>query len=263
LTQDATNGQFSPVRGRTALVTGGASGIGLAVATHLAEHGAHVVVSDLPGERLERVRTAIDGVTCFAADLTVTRSAHELSAAAGAVDILVNNAGLQHVAPIQEFSEERWSALISVMLTAPFLLIRDLIPGMYARGWGRVINVASVHGLVASPFKSAYIAAKHGLIGLTKTVALEAAAHSSDVTAHAICPSYVRTPMVEGQVEEQARAHGIRSDQVIDQVLLHQNAIKRLIAPEEVASVVEFLCRDGAWSMTGGVITMDAGWLAH
>ncbi len=259
----ATDGLHSPVHGRRALVTGAASGIGLAVATHLHQQGSHVVLSDLPGERLEKVGARLEGSTVIAADLSVAGETNRLARQAGDVDILVNNAGLQHVSPVEEFDEEQWTLLIDVMLTAPFLLIKDLIPGMYERGWGRIINVASVHGLVASPFKAAYVSAKHGVIGLTKTVALEAAAHSPDVTVHAICPSYVRTPMVEGQVEAQAKSHGIGSDQVLDQVLLQQNAVKRLIAPEDVASVVEFLCRDGAWSMTGGVITMDAGWLAH
>jgi 3-hydroxybutyrate dehydrogenase len=259
----SADGQHSPVRGRRALVTGAASGIGLAVAAHLHRQGAQLVLSDLPGEGLQRAAAGLRGATALPADLSEPAEVDRLAGAAGAVDILVNNAGLQHVSPIEDFAEERWTVLLGVMLTAPFMLIKRLIPGMYERGWGRIINVASVHGLVASPFKAAYISAKHGLLGLTKTVALEAAAHSPEVTVHAICPSYVRTPMVEGQVEAQARSHGIGNDEVLDRVLLQQNAVKRLIAPEDVASVVEFLCREGAWSMTGGVITMDAGWLAH
>ena len=249
--------------GRTALVTGAASGIGLAIAVHLHQQGAHVVLNDLPGAPLESVAARLSESTAVPADLSVDGETERLARQAGPVDILVNNAGLQHVSAIEDFDGAKWTLLLDVMLSAPFRLTKVLIPGMYERGWGRIINVASVHGLVASPFKSAYISAKHGLIGLTKTVALEAAMRSPDVTVHAICPSYVRTPMVEDQVEAQARTHGIGNAEVIDQVLLQQNAIKRLIAPEDIAEVVEFLCRDGAWSMTGGVITMDAGWLAH
>lgn len=259
----SSDGHHSPVRGRRALVTGAASGIGLAIATHLHQQGARVVLSDLPGERLSKLATHLAGAEVIAADLADGAETRRLSREAGAVDILVNNAGVQHVSPVEEFDEEKWSQLLEVMLTAPFLLIKELLPGMYERGWGRIINVASVHGLVASPFKAAYVSAKHGLLGLTKTVALEAAAHSPDVTVHAICPSYVRTPMVEDQVEAQARTHGIGNDEVLDRVMLQQNAIKRLIPPEDIAAVVEFLCRDGAWAMTGGVVTMDAGWLAH
>ena len=179
------------------------------------------------------------------------------------MDILVNNAGLQHVSPIEEFDESRWDRIQAVMLTAPFLLIKALIPGMYARGWGRIVNIASVHGLVASPYKAAYVSAKHGLLGLTKTVALEAGARCPDVSVHAICPSYVRTPLVENQIADQARSHGIAESEVVEKVLLTRNAVKRLIEPDDVARAVEFLCGEAAWSMTGAVLTMDAGWLAH
>jgi 3-hydroxybutyrate dehydrogenase len=256
-------GAASPVEGRRALVTGAASGIGLAVAQHLAARGARVTMSDLEGERLAGAVAATPGATAVAADLARRDDVHRLAEEAGEVDILVNNAGLQHVSPIQEFDEARWDLVQAVMLTAPFLLIKGLIPGMYARDFGRVINIASVHGLVASPFKAAYVSAKHGLVGLTKTVALEAGERTSRVTVHAICPSYVRTPLVEGQVEAQARTHGIGPDEVLDKVMLTRNAVKRLIEPEEVARCVEFLCRDEAWTMTGAALTLDAGWLAH
>ena len=253
---------MSVVAGRRALVTGAASGIGLAVARHLAGCGAEVVASDLPGETLEAVAEEL-GASAVAADLSDRADVQALAADAGDVDILVNNAGLQHVSPIESFDEASWDRILAVMLTAPFLLTKALIPGMYARGWGRIVNVASVHGLVASPFKSAYVAAKHGLVGLTRTVALEAGPRCPDVTTHAICPSYVRTALVEGQIADQARAHGISEEEVLEKVMLTANAVKRMIEPEDVARAVEFLCGPAAWSMTGGVLTMDAGWLAH
>jgi 3-hydroxybutyrate dehydrogenase len=253
------------LEGRRALVTGAASGIGLAIATHLADLGAKVTVVDLPGDRLSA--TGIDHSAAIGVDLSDRAQVRELAAgvdqALGPVDILVNNAGLQHVSPIEDFDEAKWDLIQAVMLTAPFLLIKAVLPGMYARDWGRVINIASVHGLIASPYKSAYIAAKHGLIGLTKTVALEAGARSKNITAHAVCPSYVRTPLVEGQVADQAKIHGIPESEVLEKVMLTQNAIKQLIDPSDVARAVEFLCSDMAWTMTGSVLTMDAGWLAH
>jgi 3-hydroxybutyrate dehydrogenase len=248
---------------RVALVTGAASGIGLAVARHLAARGAEVTFVDLPGPKLEEAAASSARSRAIGADLSDRDDIHRLLEEVGPVDILVNNAGLQHLSPIEEFPEERWDQLVAVMLTAPFLLIRQLIPAMYERGWGRIINIASVHGIVASPYKSAYVAAKHGVIGLTRTVALEAAARCPDVTIHAISPSYVRTPLVEKQIADQARVHGIPEDEVVEKVLLAQNAVKRLIEPHEVAEMVAFLCRNEAWSMSGAVLTMDAGWLAH
>jgi 3-hydroxybutyrate dehydrogenase len=250
------------LRGRRALVTGAASGIGLAVARRLAAAGAEVVAADLPGARLEAVAAEL-GATAAGADLSDPVEVRRLAGAAGDVDILVNNAGLQHVSPIEDFDESRWDLILAVMLTAPFLLCRALLPGMYGRGWGRVVNIASVHGLVASPFKSAYVSAKHGLVGFTKVLALEGAQRSADVTAHAIAPSYVRTPLVEGQVADQARTHGIAETEVLERVLLSRNAVKRLIEPEDVAAAVEWLCGPAAWTMTGSVLTMDGGWLAH
>jgi 3-hydroxybutyrate dehydrogenase len=257
-----TNDQRGMIPKR-ALVTGAASGIGLAIGRDLAGRGLEVVFVDLPGERLEIAAAGMAGAVAVGADLSHRDDLRRLLFQVGRVDILVNNAGLQHVSPVEEFPEDRWDLIVAVMLTAPFLLTKALLPGMYERGWGRIINIASVHGLVASPFKGAYVSAKHGLLGLTKTVALEAAERSSNVTAHAICPSYVRTPLVEKQIADQARLHGIPETEVLERILLARNATKRLIEPQEVAEAVAFLCRDEAWSMNGSIMTLDAGWLAH
>lgn len=251
------------LRGKRALVTGAASGIGLAIVRELHAQGAHVIASDVSADRLDDVLAALPGVERIAADLSVRPAVDALATAAGPIDVLVNNAGLQHVSPIESFEPAKWDLLLQVMLTAPFTLIRASLPGMYERQWGRIINVASVHGLIASPFKSAYVSAKHGLLGLTKTVALEAGARCPDLTVNAICPSYVRTPLVEKQIADQARVHGIAPAQVLEKVMLTRNAIKRLIEPEDVAQLVTFLCRREAWSITGTAQTMDAGWLAH
>ena len=256
-------GLDTPLQGKRALVTGAASGIGRAVAQHLSQLGAQVVFSDVNTEALGVSTAGLNGASVITADLAVPSQVERLAREAGAVDILVNNAGLQHVNPIESFEVEKWDRLLAVMLTAPFLLTRSLIPGMYERGWGRIVNVASVHGLVASPYKAAYVAAKHGLLGLTKTVALEAAARGGNVSVSAVCPSYVRTPLVEKQIVDQARIRGIAESDVLEDVLLERNAVKRLIEPEEVARAVGFLCADSAWSMTGAALTLDAGWLAH
>jgi 3-hydroxybutyrate dehydrogenase len=251
------------LEGRRALVTGAASGIGLAIARELAREGARVLMSDVSETALAEVARDVRGARTMVANLASREDVKRLAAEAGEIDVLVNSAGLQNVSPVDEFDEAKWDLLLEVMLTAPFLLIRSLIPGMYARSWGRVFNVGSVHSLVASPYKSAYVSAKHGLVGLTKTVALEAAARSKNVTVNAICPSYVRTPLVEKQIADQARVHGVDESEVVSRILLTQNAVKRLIEPEEVGKYVAFLCRDEAWSVTGAAITMDSGWLAH
>jgi len=251
------------LEGKRALVTGAASGIGLAIVRELHAQGAVVVATDVSADRLADALGALDRVERIAADLSQKQAVDALAQAAGHVDVLVNNAGLQHVSPIESFDPAKWDLLLQVMLTAPFMLIRGLLPGMYERKWGRIINVASVHGLIASPFKSAYVAAKHGILGLTKTVALEAGARCPDITVNAICPSYVRTPLVEKQIADQARAHGIPEAEVVEKVMLTRNAIKRLIEPEEVAQLASFLCRREAWSITGSAQTMDAGWLSH
>jgi 3-hydroxybutyrate dehydrogenase len=251
------------LQGKVALVTGAGSGIGRAIAEVFAREGARVVVHDLHPEA-RAVAQAIDGV--FAqADLSspalVQQLATEALGVAGRVDILVNNAGFQHIAPVDEFPEEIWSRMLQVMLTAPFQLTKYLLPGMKQQRWGRIINVASVHGQVASPFKSAYITAKHGLLGLTKTVALEVGGHG--ITANAICPAYVRTPLVEGQIAAQSRSRGIPEAQVVEQVMLEPAAIKRLIEPEEVAELALFLASDRAGAITGVAHNIDLGWTAR
>jgi len=251
------------LEGKRALVTGAASGIGLAIVHELHARGAHVVATDVSADRLADALASLARVDRIPADLSQKPAVSALAAAAGPIDVLVNNAGLQHVSPVESFDPAKWDLLLQVMLTAPFMLIQALLPGMYERKWGRILNVASVHGLIASPFKSAYVSAKHGILGLTKTVALEAGARCPDITVNAICPSYVRTPLVEKQVADQARVHGIPEAEVIEKVMLSRNAIKRLIEPEEVAQLASFLCRREAWSITGSAQTMDAGWLAH
>ncbi|MDP3158244.1 MAG: 3-hydroxybutyrate dehydrogenase [Archangium sp.] len=248
---------------KRALVTGAASGIGLAIVHEFHAQGMQVIASDMSATRLAEVYGALPAVRCLAADLSKQDAVAQLAREAGPLDVLVNNAGLQHVSPIEKFEQAKWDLLIQVMLTAPFQLIQAVLPGMYERSWGRIINVSSVHGLIASPFKSAYVSAKHGMMGLTKVVALEAGARSRNITCNAICPSYVRTPLVEKQLADQSKAHGIPENEVLEKVLLTQNAIKRLIEPEEVAQLATFLCGEGAWSITGTAQQMDAGWLAH
>jgi 3-hydroxybutyrate dehydrogenase len=221
------------------------------------------VVSDRDQAGLDQTTSSMQRSTAIVADLSNQDQVEGLAREAGAIDVLINNAGLQHISPIESFEVEKWNLLLAVMLTAPFLLTKALLPGMYDRGWGRIVNVASVHGLVASPYKAAYVSAKHGLLGLTKTAALEAGARGVDVSVSAVCPSYVRTPLVEKQIADQARIRGLPEDQVLGTVLLERNAVKRLIEPEEVARAVGFLCGSGAWTTTGAALTMDAGWLAH
>lgn len=261
--QRSEGDRVTGIEGRRALVTGAGSGIGLAIGRRLTSLGARLVVSDVDGPALEAAGAELSAEDTVVADLSNREDVLGLAARAGAVDVLVNNAGFQHVSPIESFPEDTWDRLLAVMLTAPFLLTKAVLPSMYEVGWGRVVNIASVHGLVASPYKVAYVAAKHGLIGLTKTTALEAASRCPDVTVHAVCPSYVRTPLVEAQVAAQADAHGIAASTVVSDVLLEANAVKRLIEPDDVADAVCFLCGPAAWSMTGAVLTMDAGWLAH
>lgn len=243
--------------GKRALITGGASGIGRACALRLAEAGASVVVVDRDGDAAEEVAAEVDG-TAVAVDLSDLEAVDRLDLA---VDVLVNNAGIQHVAPIHEFPPDRFSFILRLMLESPFRLVRGALPHMYAQGWGRVVNISSVHGIRASAYKSAYVTAKHGLEGLSKVIALEGAAHG--VTSNCVNPAYVRTPLVEGQIADQARTHGISEDDVVEQVMLAPAAVRRLIEPAEVAEAVAFLCSPASGSITGSSLVMDGGWSAH
>ncbi|MET7639498.1 3-hydroxybutyrate dehydrogenase [Streptomyces sp. NPDC005438] len=247
--------------GRTALVTGAASGIGRACALRLAASGATVRAVDRDTEGLEKL---VSGAPADARLEAVTLDLTDLDGAervAEGCDVLVNNAGLQVVRPLQEFPTDAFHTILTVMLEAPFRLIRGALPGMYQRGWGRVVNISSVHGLRASAYKAAYVAAKHGLEGLSKTTALEGAAHG--VTANCVCPAYVRTPLVERQIADQSRVHGIPEDRVVSEVMLADSALKRLVEPEEVAEAVAYLCTGPAGAITGTSLPLDGGWTAH
>jgi 3-hydroxybutyrate dehydrogenase len=243
--------------GRRALITGGASGIGLACAHEFAGRGAHVIVADLNAEAADAAARAVDGAA-WAVDLSDTAA---LDALALDVDILVNNAGIQRVSPIEQFDPDAFRLIVRLMLESPFLLIRAALPAMYAKGWGRIVNISSAHGLRASPFKSAYVAAKHGLEGLSKVTALEGGPHG--VTSNCINPAYVRTPLVEKQIADQATVHGIPESDVVEKIMLTETAIKRLVEADEVASLAGWLVSDKAGMVTGASYTMDGGWTAR
>ncbi|WP_326671342.1 3-hydroxybutyrate dehydrogenase [Streptomyces canus] len=248
--------------GRTALVTGAAGGIGRACALRLAAAGSKVRAVDRDAVGLDALAERSTGlagtVEPLVLDLTDLDAAEH---AAAGTDVLVNNAGLQLVRPIEEFPPEVFHTVLTVMLEAPFRLIRGALPHMYGQGWGRIVNVSSVHGLRASAYKAAYVAAKHGLEGLSKTAALEGAPHG--VTSNCVNPAYVRTPLVERQITDQALAHGIPEERVVSEVLLQDSALKRLIEPEEVAEAVAYLCGPQASFVTGTSLVLDGGWTAH
>ncbi|GHG10772.1 3-hydroxybutyrate dehydrogenase [Deinococcus piscis] len=249
---------------RVALVTGAASGIGLAIARRLQQDGLRVAALDLerPG-----ARAAVEdaGLTFIPADLSKREdclaAVEQTVATLGSLDVLVNNAGFQHIDAIRDFPEDTWDTMLRVMLTAPFLLSKYAWDHLTRSGQGRIINVASIHGHVASPFKSAYISAKHGLIGLTRTAALEAG--EQRLTVNAICPGYVRTPLVEHQMADQARTRGISTEEVEQKVMLEPAAIKRLLEPEDIAALASYVASPAAWGMTGAVLDLDLGWTAR
>ena len=259
------------LQGKTAIITGSTSGIGLGIAEAFARSGANVVLNGF-GEALqiEKTRTELAQrtnakIVYSPADMSKPKAiecmVRQTVDMFGTVDIMVNNAGIQHVAPIEEFPDEKWDAILSINLSSAFHATKLVLPGMRAKGWGRVINVASAHALVASPYKAAYVAAKHGVLGLTRVTALETA--EDGITCNAICPGYVRTPLVEKQIDDQAKAHGISRDDVIRNVLLAQQPNKRFATVEEMGALTAFLCGDLAQSITGTAIPVDGGWTAH
>ncbi|MDO5735831.1 MAG: 3-hydroxybutyrate dehydrogenase [Propionibacteriaceae bacterium] len=243
--------------GRRAVITGGASGIGAACARAMSSAGAHVTILDLDGDGARAIADEVKG-HARQIDLGDTAALADMELDC---DILVNNAGIQSVAPIQDFDPARFSLILRIMLEAPFLLIRAVLPGMYERGFGRIINISSVHGLRASAYKSAYVAAKHGLEGLSKVSALEGGPHG--VTSNCLNPAYVNTPLVQKQIADQARIHGIAEDDVVSSIMLTESAIKRLVEPHEVASLAVWLSSEDAGMVTGASYTMDGGWTAR
>jgi 3-hydroxybutyrate dehydrogenase len=259
------------LQGKTAIVTGSTSGIGLGIAEAFARSGANVVLNGF-GEatQIEKTRSELAQrtnarIVYSPADMSkpkaIEHMVRQTADTFGGVDIMVNNAGIQHVAPIEEFPEEKWDAIMAINLSSAFHATKLVLPGMRQRGWGRVINVASAHALVASPYKAAYVAAKHGVLGLTKVTALETA--EDGITCNAICPGYVRTPLVEKQIDDTAKAHNIPRDKVVSDVLLKNQPNKRFVEVAELAALTLFLCSDGGASVTGAALPMDGGWTAH
>ena len=257
--------------GKTALVTGSTSGIGLGIATRLAQDGASIILNGFgDAAEIERTRAGLASehrvkVLYDAADMTkpdaIASMMKRAVAELGAVDILVNNAGIQHVAPVDDFPPEKWDAILAINLSAAFHTVRAALPGMKKKGWGRIVNIASAHALVASPFKSAYVTAKHGLAGFTKTVALEVA--EQGITCNAICPGYVLTPLVEKQIPDTMKARGLSREAVIRDVILAAQPTKKFVTVEQVAALSAFLCSEAAASITGALLSVDGGWTAE
>lgn len=249
---------------KCAVVTGAASGIGLAIAKRLSQDNLNIVIADI--DKIQGVKVAEELNALFVqSDLSKAPACQALIKETvehfGGVDILINNAGFQQVSPIEHFPEDKWEQMIALMLSAPFRLTKYAWPHMKEKNWGRVVNIASVHGLIASPYKAAYISAKHGLLGLTKTAALEGGEFG--ITVNALCPGYVRTPLVESQIADQAKSYGINEDEVVEKIMLKTSAIKKMIEPNEIAELVSFLCTDNAKSITGATWTIDGGWTAQ
>jgi 3-hydroxybutyrate dehydrogenase len=271
MTERTASAAASPLEDKVALITGSTSGIGLGIARALAGAGAAVVLNGFgKPEEIEATQAAVSGdfgvpVAYSDADMSkpdsIAAMVEMTLSKFGRLDVLVNNAGIQHVAPLQEFPVAKWEAIIAINLSSAFHTTRLALPGMIANKWGRIINIASAHGLVGSAFKSAYVAAKHGMLGLTKVTALETA--ELGITCNAICPGYVYTPLVEMQIEGQAKAHGIPREQVIREVLLAQQPNKRFATTDELGAIAVFLASDAATSITGAAIPVDGGWTAH
>lgn len=259
------------LKGKTAIVTGSSSGIGLGIAEHFSRAGANVVMNGIEkpedvADDVARLESLGEGKVVYnPANMMKPDEIREMAAMAdktfGGVDILVNNAGIQFVAPIEDFPEEKWDAIIAINLSSSYHTIKAVLPGMKTSGWGRVINIASAHGLVASPFKSAYVAAKHGVLGITKTVALEVA--EQGITVNAICPGYVWTPLVERQIPDTAKARGLTEEQVKQDVLLKAQPTKTFVTVDQLGSLAVFLCSDAAASITGASLPVDGGWVAQ
>lgn len=259
------------LKGKSALITGSTSGIGLGIAWALAAEGVNIVLNGFgDAAEIEKIRSDIEkkhGVKAVYSNADMSKPdeirsmCEEAGKAYGGIDIMVNNAGIQHVSPIEDFPEDKWNAIIGINLSSAFHTTKAVVPGMKDKGWGRIINVASAHGLVASPFKSAYVAAKHGMVGLTKVTALELA--QDNITCNAICPGYVLTPLVEKQIKDQAKAHGIPEEEVIQKIMLDPQPTKKFVAIDEVAALAVFLCRDTAQGITGTTHSIDGGWTAR